>query len=379
VKGNFAGSKLHRLDPVDVSKMQKSIFSPGRCVSAISGLVALRGKDEKDARAYVQGMENLVNSMRGRSYAVVMIADAVSSGVMREIKLGYEMIHTQLSSLLRQTLTLGESDTFTLSQSRSESVAHGITEGITRTQTRGTSVGTSEGKHSGVNASLNFTIPIMGAGASVGASVGASKGKYSGRTSGSSESSSIADSKQTTEQHQTGTSDSEARAQGASRSLQLTSENRSVKDMMDKIDLHIKRIEQCESFGAFDCATYVVADKYEDALTVAGNYSALLRGDESFLQSAQINTWRDDRKKVAGPKKTEVLLKYLSVCAHPSFYMDDDTEVRPSSLIGGREMAIQFGLPKRSVNGLTVLETTPFGRNVPQPQTSALRDRKSVV
>jgi DNA helicase HerA-like ATPase len=360
MEGNFAGSRLERLAPDDVEALQGRLFSQKRFVSAISGLVALRDKDEKDAKAYVQGMENLINSMRGRRYAVIMIADAVSSGAAREIKLGYEMIHTELSSLLRQTLTMGESDTVTLSESRSESVSRGISEGVTKTQTRGTFSGQHRGTGKGLGAGLNIGVQSF-----LSANLSGNMNVNKGTTRGFSESSADGRSRQTTEQRQTGTSDSEARAAGKSRNVQLTSENRSVKGMLEKIDLHIKRIEQCESFGAFDCAAYVVADTYEDALTVAGNYGALLRGEESFLQSEHINTWTDWDKT-----KTKTLLQYLNVFAHPSFYLGDAgesyVEVRPSSLIGGREMAIQFGLPKKSVNGLTVIETAPFGRDTPE-------------
>ncbi|MDR2296243.1 MAG: DUF87 domain-containing protein [Clostridiales Family XIII bacterium] len=355
MEGNFVGSEMDCLDANAIGVLQERVFRADRCVSAVSGLVAPRGKDAGDVRTYVQGMENLVNSMRGRKYAVVMIADAVSGGVAREKKRGYEMIHTQLSSLLRQTLTLSESDTVTLSEARSESVARGIAEGISKTQTRGGSYGFSEGKQSGMN--LSFFL-------------GTSLGSQSGMTSGSSESLAEGRSRQETEQRQSGISSSEAKATGRGRSLQLTSENRSVKSMLDRIDMHIKRIEQCESFGAFDCATYIVADDRADALAVASNYNALLRGEESFLQSTQINTWANTN---TDRENTGRLLEYLRVFAHPSFRLDEETkiEVRPSLLIGGRETAIQFGLPKKSINGLTVLEMTPFGRNAPRPASSA--------
>jgi hypothetical protein len=357
IEGNFTGSFLRRLETDEVGKLRARLFAPERCLAAVSGIVAPRGREERDARAYVQGMENFTNSMRGRKYAAVMIADAVSGGVSREIKRGYEMIHTQLSAMLRQTLTLSESDTLTLSASQSESLARGITEGVTKTRTRGSSRGTSEGQNSGFGLSAIFA--------------NTSKGRQSGTTSGHSESNAEGRSRQTSEQRQTGSSASEARATGTGKSLQLTSEDRSVKNMLDKIDLHIKRIEVCESFGAFDCATYIVADEYEDAMTAAGNYNALLRGEDSFLQAAQINAWT--RAAGTDREKTGILFDYLNAFAHPSFYLDEEKtiEVRPSSMIGGIEMAIQFGLPKRSINGLTVLEMTPFGRNAPRASSAS--------
>ena len=62
----------------------------------------------------------------------------------------------------------------------------------------------------------------------------------------------------------------------AGKSLQLSYENRSVKSLLDKIDKHLERLDECESFGAFDCAAYVIADDRNTALTVASNYNALI-------------------------------------------------------------------------------------------------------
>jgi DNA helicase HerA-like ATPase len=241
-------------------------------------------------------------------------------------------------------------------------VSRGISEGVSKTQTRGTASGTTSGTNTGLSAGIGVGFKGI-----FGVNVSVSKGKSSGRYSGTNESDAYGSSRQTSEQRQTGRSDTESTATGTGKSVQITLENRSVKAMLEKIDLHIKRIEQCESFGAFDCATYVIADDRTSALTVAGNYNALLRGDESFLQSAQINTWSD-----ANRRQTDVLFDYLNAFSHPNFDLGEGIEVRPSSLIGGREMAIQFGLPKKSIDGLTVLEMTPFGRNA-TPPASPLR------
>ena len=38
--------------------------------------------------------------------------------------------------------------------------------------------------------------------------------------------------------------------------------------------------------------------------------------------------------------------------------------VSPGSLVNGKELAIQFGLPQKSISGIPVVETAEFGRNV---------------
>ena len=145
----------------------------------------------------------------------------------------------------------------------------------------------------------------------------------------------------------------------AGKSLQLTYENRSVKSLLDKIDKHLERLDECDSFGAFNCAAYVIADRRETALTAASNYNALMRGKNSSVQASHINCWH---KK----EDTDILGKYIGALVHPRFLQnkEDKITVTPASVISGDELAIQIGLPKKSVSGITVIPMAPFGRNV---------------
>ena len=145
----------------------------------------------------------------------------------------------------------------------------------------------------------------------------------------------------------------------AGSSLQLNYENRSIKTLMDKIDLYLERLDECESYGAFNCAAYVIADTKETALTVASNYNALMRGKDSSIQSSHINIW-DNNNDV------NTIREYLGSFVHPRFVAKNDNNivVTPASIISGNEMAIQIGLPKKSVTGITVVPIAPFGRNI---------------
>ena len=143
------------------------------------------------------------------------------------------------------------------------------------------------------------------------------------------------------------------------KSLQLNYENRSVKSLIDKIDKHLERLDECESFGAFNCAAYIVAENREVALTVASNYNALMRGKDSSIQSSHINSWYK-------PNETKIISQYLGSFVHPRFRENKDSKVivTPASIVSGNEMAIQIGLPKKSISGVTVVPMAPFGRNI---------------
>ncbi len=346
VAGNFAGSELNGMSEDEVENMRSNIFSDVNAVSAVSGIVALRDKDKKNVASYVQGIENFINSVKNKKYTVIMFADPIGEGEIQNFKIGYEMIYTQLSYFLKTVATMSENESQSESSARTEGISRGITDGVSKATTRSTFKSSNWGGNVGIKLKIfNF-----------GGSYGRSKGNAESNTDGTSHSETNSTSTSTTSS--TGTS------KGTGKSIQFSNENRVVKDLMDKIDIIVKRLDLCESFGAFECATYVLAENYEDSLMVSSNYNGLMRGEESFVESSKINTW--SKSRFGNNDKVETLISYLKSFVHPNFYMDDEKKIKvtPASIVNGKEVAIQMGFPKKSINGLTVIEMTPFGRNV---------------
>lgn len=355
LEGNFAGSKLLELSPDDVKRIQTDLLDIQKlkAISAVSGIVSLRGKDDSEARRYVQGMENLTDALRGKAYTIIMLADPVSTTELQEIKRGYEMIYTQLSMFQNTVLTVNESSTITMSSAQTKGITKGISEGINKTQ----STGKNRSFTLGANASVSFE--PFGIGASVGVNASFTNGVSTGETRGTSSTK--------TEQSMWQATDSIARALGTGRSMQVTTENRTVKALLEKIDQYIQRLELCGSYGAFNCAAYVLSESLKDTLSAASSYHALMRGEQSSLQSSHISTWQPDAES---RENFRLLSRYLQAFVHPRFYLDAAREIQvtPVSLISGRELAIQFGLPQKSLPGLTVNELAAFGRNVQPPR-----------
>lgn len=355
LEGNFAGSTLRELPPEEVRAIQSELLDARKlkAISAVSGIVSLRSKDANEAKRYVQGVENLTDALRGRTYTILMLADPVSTGELQEIKRGYEMIYTQLSTFRNTVLTVNESSTITMSAAQTKGITKGITEGISMTQT----TGKNRSRNFGFNASAGISLEVFNA--SVGASVGFSNGTSTSEARGTSSSK--------TEQAMWQATGSIARALGTGRSMQVTTEDRTVKALLEKIDQHIQRLELCGSYGAFNCAAYVLSGSLEDTLSAASSYHALMRGEQSALQASHISTWQPD---MDNRENFQMLSRYLQAFVHPQFYLDaaSQLQVSPASLASGRELAVQFGLPQRSVPGLTVSERAAFGRNVLRPK-----------
>ncbi|MDR3349648.1 MAG: DUF87 domain-containing protein [Acidaminococcales bacterium] len=362
MQGNFVGSDMKRLQSGETGELLAKVFDRRvQSISSISGIVSLRNKDRQDMNAYVQGIENLTDAMRGQKYAIVMLADPINGNKLRKIRTGYTMLHTYLSAYLRYSLTLNETASLAVSKSQSESFQSGINEGIALAQSSGTAGATQTGSGRGLNANASIIF----------ASAGTSYNRYNSHTvtTSSGKTQTVNRSFSKTSGTASGVTDSIGKATG--QSLQLNYENRQVKDLLDKIDLQLKRLDKCESFGTFECATYVVAAEKETAFSVASNYNALMRGEDSFAQSSHINIWDSSLNDERMPQ----LLQYICAFSHPKFYLYDNKKVSvsPATLLSGQEIAIQFGLPKKSVSGLTVLEMAPFGRNV-----TVLKDEKNM-
>lgn len=352
LSGNLVGSELEEVPAEKIKLFRDEILAKeGKCYSSVSGIVALRDEDNKSIDAYVQGIENLTDALKGQKYAIVMLADPVDTSSIQEIKQGYEILHTQLSTFAKSSVTINESDTLSLSKAATDGISHGLSKGIACTQSRTYTKGSSTGFNASVNASAGISFVVSanaGFSAGVNHSFNRSTSDQTGKT----------DSTTTTDQRSRAFTSTSSSAKTAGKSLQLNYENRSVKSLLDKIDKHLERLDECESFGAFDCAAYVIADTRDIALMVASNYNALMRGRDSSVQASHINSWFK-------PSDTRDLGKYIGALVHPMFKMGtgEQITVTPASIISGDELSIQVGLPKKSISGVTVIPMAPFGRN----------------
>ena len=176
--GNLVGSDLEELSKAEVNTFRESVLTKkGNCYSSVSGIVSLRDEDDKSVEGYVQGIENLVDSLKGQRYTIVMLADPVTTSEIQVIKKGYEMLYTQLFTFAKSIVTINEGDTLSLSKARTEGISEGISRGIAMTQSNTK----SKGKYSGGSASVGVNFVVS---ANVGFNTGVNSGTAdtSGRT-----------------------------------------------------------------------------------------------------------------------------------------------------------------------------------------------------
>ena len=379
LKGNFPGTELHRLNfesrnqkgefvGKSVKTVIESCFSKVNTIASVSGIAALKNQNENESAVYVQGMEKLVDSMRGKEYAVLYIADVMSKDIIESVCSEYEDIYSQLSpfkqsvKILNENTQKTETESFvsgvvkTTNESLAKVVSHGKSHAATKANTIGGSLGGSVGGSLG-------KIKIFNVGLSFG--YNHSEGTIVGENETEGLTTTEGKAKSLTKQN----SIANAVTKGTSESLQITYENRAVRTLLERIDEQIKRLRNCEDFGLFDSCVYFLSDKYENALSAASAYRSLIRGENSSVESSAINVWTfNDAKKI------ESIKEYLERFYHPLFAIGtvtsdsnqsgkEDLSVSPALMVSGRELAYQFSLPKKALSGLPVVQCAEFGRN----------------
>lgn len=380
LKGNFAGTELHRVDNArrqddsgnfiseSVESVIESCFKQTTAIAAVSGIATLRNQNEHDSEQFVQGMEKLVDSMRGKEYAAIYIADVMSTDVIEKICAEYEDIYSQLSPFKQSVHTLNENNSKTDTTSLIEGVVNTTNESLAKAVTHGTSHAIT--KANIVGGSVNVNVGGQIGPVKVGGGVSADYHHSKGETDGTSESVGSTTTEGKAQSLSTQNSIANAMTSGSGESLQITYDNRAVKTLLDRIDEHIKRLRSCEDFGLFDSCVYFISDKYENAVSAASTYKSLIRGENSSVESAAINVWIQKKEN----KDIEWLTQYIKRFYHPMFALqtvrttdgknDLYLPVTPALMVSGKELAYQFSLPKKSISGLPVIECAEFGRNV---------------
>lgn len=353
LEGNLSGSIFTPVeDPASIIDL---ISGPAAgAVCAVSGIPAL--KNDLEQRTYLQGLERLDDALRGLRYSVMYIADPASPEDISRIRQGYETLYSQLSPFAGIQFSHSTDETQTLSESQARTLTRSLSQSLGLTQSTGTSTGRTNSTHAGINANIGFGVPGVISGG-VGGTLGFAWAASTTYSSG------IAHQKILNR------TDSEADMQGSARSkgttegvaVQFSLENRTVKSLMERISRHLERLERCENTGAMQAAAYIIAPDQDTAVTVAGNYSALLRGNQSGEERAYLNIW-DETKAVS------LLTEYLTHAMHPRFKRKNDESplfISPVTLLHSQEAAQQLFFPQTPMDGIPVLHMAPFGRNVP--------------
>ena len=313
--------------------------------------------------------EKFIDTMRGKKYTMVLIADSKSKSEIEVSRKALENLYSEIIPFSESSYTYGANESeainkaitkgtsHAINQSVSDSITHTVGKNesrtVTNTNTVGTnvshSVGTSVGGSFapfgiGGNASVNQSTTV-GAFASHSHSVGTTTGTSSSTSTGKTTTNGTTD---TTSESMT---EGNTLTSGSNKSLQIKFENHSVVKLMEKIDAQLKRYDQCSDLGMWNAAAYFMGETPDIAIMAATSYQSLICGKDSSLENDYVINWN--------PEQSLLIRPFLMHFEHPEF-----AGITPGTLISSAELAIQAGLPNHAVPGLPVLECAEFGRNV---------------
>lgn len=368
--GNFQGSAMTLQKKGGMQSCVDSIWGvdDSKCVTVVSGIPGYRNEDNKENEKYVQGIEKVIDSMKGKPFALVTISAPLSPEQISSIKNGYENLYTQISPFATTQLSYNESD--------SNAVAETITDGITKTvgqsltNTISNSTTTTDGTSSTRTHSVSANIGGLAGPVLIGGGYSQSVASGTNHSTGVQNGTSSADARNTSDakSHSVGKTDTYTNTTG--RTLQINIENKAVKNLMDRIEEMIERIDDSCDLGLWNTATYCIADNSQTSQVLASSIEAICRGDKASVESFSVETWTDARK-------SSRVKDYLKKLVHPILLVDGNNgefEVNPASLISGKELVIEASLPQKSVPGVPVSEMVAFSRNVvnelPSEETS---------
>ena len=392
LSGQFPGVKtVDLLDP-EAEEFLDNIKADN--ISSVSCVAKNKDDNFNENDKFLQGLEKLTIAMEGQKYTAIILAKSTASEQLLETRYAYEKIYTQLSPFANMQLSYGTNEALSISDAFSK----GTTSGTSYSTNTSTQKGSSYSKNETVNQSVSkqdtktliakstasaligvasvVTAPMTGgasiavAGAILAANVGVSaitpKTETKGTSTSETTTDNISETSGSSESVNTGTSETETKTQGItsgkSDNMQLTMQNKTLIDVLERIDLQLKRIDECESLGMWECGAYFLSESQETAEMAAGTYKALMRGEKSGIETSAINTWGRKNKN-----ELPILRDYITSFIHPMFKYKTQNIVLPvtaSTLVSGNELSIQMGLPRKSVSGFPVIEHAEFGKEV---------------
>ena len=354
VKGNFPGTTLSGIKKGELKEVYD--FGDSSYVSAVTTIPGIRSKEENEGRQYIQGLEKVIDSLQGQEYSLLFIANPVSNLDLAASRSALESLYSSLVPFSESQYTVGKNTTDSFSRAltvgTSSTISHSVSQTVSHTVGKNTSISEGESRSGtfGFNAGVMFAVALGGFGSiTKGTSYTETRGFNSSDTKGETTTNGITDATNESETETLST------AIGQSEGVQIKFENHAIKQMMLKIDETLKRYDTCADLGMWNCAMYCIAPDEQTSTMAASVYQSVMRGENSSLEVSAITCWDE--------KKSKDVLKCLRRMEHPVIAIEE-LSLTPGTLVSSAELAIQAGLPNRSVPGIPVLECAEFGRNV---------------
>lgn len=314
MKGQFPGIKT--FDDYTVEDMEAILDKmKAKSISAVSCVANNKAHDGATNQNFVQGLEKLVLSMQGEKYTGIIIANSTTQAQLRELRRGYESVYTQLSAFASTQVNYvsNNASNYSVAEAKGNSSAKTHTDNWSESKTQSETKGSSTSHSVSRESVAGKTIKGVASAASI---LGAALAPVTGGVSlavggvvsgglgmlGSAISKTVSDSTSanesatnsfssvkgssdgTTDTVNYGISKTEGYTKGISEGMTLTLHDKSSEDTLERINKQLKRIDEFESLGMYECAAYFLSDDQYAAEVAASTYIGL-KLPETFPQS----------------------------------------------------------------------------------------------
>lgn len=352
LKGNFPGTRLTNdkaLPSGEILDLVENALDKSIEITTVVGIPSIKDKEEEN---FIQGIENLILGMHGNPFSALFIGEPVVVTVVENTLDAYEKIYSVYSSekelVLNKSNSTSENQSKSISNSQSDSKSFGTNESIStsaspwigRKLLKGffgtnskTAKNLSEKLEGGIAWTLKQHVELSPEGE-------ANKTKGTNKSTSNSQTSSI--------------SDSHSNSKSTSDSEQRTYTNKTVVNFLEKLDKQIARLEQGKGVGFWNVGAYFTSDVEHNSVIAANIYNGVIKGAESNFESSVVRTF-----DISNKEELNAVKEYLRCYEIPR--INDGQTL--SQAVTSDELSVQINFPHKSVVGLNVVETVPFGNN----------------
>lgn len=351
LQGNFPGSEVEDIESSDTETKVGEIIDKYNHISILMNSPSEYSKD------YItQGLDKLLDGVvpesKKEGYTVVFLAESISMASIREILTGYEQLATAIHPFLSYQFNEGTSEDSTQSESETLSNFSSVSNTISKTHSVnfGINAGTSNSSAAGWLTSLKniFNAATSAISGGLSAGYGYSWGTTKTETTGESQASTK------------GSSISFGKTEGAT----YTYQSYTVSNLLNRLENVMKGITESQATGLWKYATYILAEDSATCTSIASYLRGITQGKESHLESSAIQTWCYEGSDSCEFSKIKDYVRHF---CHPIFVTKDGggqpIAVTPTNYVATDKLSNVMIFPRKSMQGLPVLEGVSFGRD----------------
>ncbi len=347
-EGNFLGAQL-QMEKDDVLPLDGYLTKMKR-VGLMTGIPSLNSDENQLDDEDFQGVERLINSLMGESWALLLVAEPGEE----------KALHAEIDNIFELSTKVSAF----VSESHQES--SNLNETLAKSSGSNTSRSEAESKGTGTN-----TSKTMGASKGSSSTKGTSNSNcssQSGTSDSKTEGSSTSDPTSYTATTGDNKSLSIASSEGRSTALTRQVTNKRLEDMQKHLDESLlERMRLGRSKGMFRSAIYLLAEN-------RATYDRLARGAQSIFQGvgSSITPLQARELKLESPKLSQL----LRICKVNLGHISSETALVHSTPVdhyyqtawaatwlNARELALIAGLPTREIPGLKIRPSVDFALN----------------